>query len=822
MQAALTAEGLGETQVDGLLVLIDSSWSFLLEVEKTRRDLLAALEADRVLFDADEEDPEREELLSEIAREMNETRERSIADLGSLVQARRATELEAAFIRAAFRKKGARWDEFKNRLCEALRLSLPSLSSSVAHASIGKGGKTVAQVMDEMRGKQSRNVQAPSGIKTPKSIPVALLEEGDSLESIYSLAAPEDREFLETARAHSFRRWVFALSLLVPEENRARARELAASLSGKTKGQAHATAAYLTGRLYEQAKAKGTDSWADIAWVEAYLEGKRERENENDEVRDEEAPEAEVDPVADAGSRVEVISSPSRRASDPKYDNEAKLRGWRVPEEAMITKAWGHNQPLRGRRMLILEDPEGLHEWRMLERLGGEEQNLTVVERDEEKVSRLRTLLPRAQVFHSNVEDWVVDTGYARMQGKAEQAVLETRRLPLLRSELRSNRDFLAPRMAREIRLPAAWFTWMLRDPRLAIHRAEIGAFLADPLIYGWRNFEVPDDPKGSFDLVSLDTKGHFSSLYLALELLTKMGLLRDDGILCTNFLGQRESEEQQGRYGQAFNVMQFIDNVSHPWTERKREPLKEQRNGISLSLHEMLRSGRGLQGGIGFDNPDSELYMASAEEWPMVDKELILSVLNRIFSSHGNINEQGVPDVPRGDLLKAFKFSAHAVILDTLFHLRCRRVFSPDGALPPRVKKGLEPVKLLPMERWKPLPTMYKADDILSMRDRVGELISTPIYAHTTGERHVVNQTAFEYRASRSTMLTDFIHVRDLWKLCGGEEELYERLRGALVRGTPLRPAVPVSKLTEMGLNGWNLNTEAQVALAQLKREKV
>ena len=83
--------------------------------------------------------------------------------------------------------------------------------------------------------------------------------------------------------------------------------------------------------------------------------------------------------------KIEIYDSGTQ--NDPDYDNPDKEKGWRQPIANIVEQAWGKANPLRGKRMLILDTPK-LLEWRMLEKMGGEERNLTIVERDKKKAAR--------------------------------------------------------------------------------------------------------------------------------------------------------------------------------------------------------------------------------------------------------------------------------------------------------------------------------------------------------------------------------------------------------------------------------------------------
>ncbi len=311
--------GAEQQDKDILLALLQGALVETKRVDEARLEVRRALEQE--LSDL-EEAYKAEVTPVELRRILDEAREdaarvlsRSPAQILGELSPRSATSLEAAYIREVVQTSRRKRDALRTGLMAALGISKGSVSASIAHASIGESGKTVEDVLKELRGHEKQKpVEKPSLLGSPYEF----------------LSNPTDESFLEGLRLYSERQWVFGITLLTTEEYRTESRARAANMLGRNPQQLHSQSAYLTGALWEAAKIKKSAIFCDAMVIYEYIDKKKSEQVIPEEVI-QKSSEVQVEPIT-----VEP------RGDTFDYDNPIK-QAWRATWFKYVAE---HTQPV--------------------------------------------------------------------------------------------------------------------------------------------------------------------------------------------------------------------------------------------------------------------------------------------------------------------------------------------------------------------------------------------------------------------------------------------------------------------------------------------
>lgn len=215
---------------------------------------------------------------------------------------RSATALESAYICEVVQSTRRNIDSLCTGFMTGLGISKDSVYASIVNVSIGKAGKTVVDVLNELRDHdKQKSVEKPSMLESPYEF----------------LSNPSDESFLDGLRSTSERQWIFGITLLIPVEHRTEARTRAANLLGRNPQQLHSQSAYLTGALWEAAKAKKTAIFNDAMVIYNYIDSKKGVQKTPEE-----------EPKQASGELVTPVTlEPNGDTFD--YDNPIK-RAWRA------------------------------------------------------------------------------------------------------------------------------------------------------------------------------------------------------------------------------------------------------------------------------------------------------------------------------------------------------------------------------------------------------------------------------------------------------------------------------------------------------------
>lgn len=371
-------------------------------------------------------------------------------------------------------------------------------------------------------------------------------------------------------------------------------------------------------------------------------------------------PEPEPEPEEEEKPPAIELGEDHDLAENPDYDNGAKERGWRDPYRRMVEKAWGHNNPMRGKKMLILESPQ-LLEWQMLERMGASEADLTIVERNQKDAAFMQEKLPKAKVINNTLFEYLASLAAQRIEdlGHTEW----WREIGVQRDDPHSY--FVGERKGEKYFLEQGIFDELLQEFG---HVESFAALARHPNFVFFRTPAYPVT-RGTFDLVSFDTKSKFETVLPEITAVHSLGLLADDNLFFTNFFGQRESRYQQEGYNVGIRYLQAeYPSLGIPDVGAT---LDEKRDTISTHLLRMAEEGQNVRGGVLTNNPMSVYFQAVA---PDAQKEPVEAL------------RQDIREAARKRLLH-YDTINEASLFDSLMHLRIRkriqRLFSASNYYP-------------------------------------------------------------------------------------------------------------------------------------------
>lgn len=558
----------------------------------------------------------------------------------------------------------------------------------------------------------------------------------------------------KTSISNGLRKWIYVLILALEEDT-----------NGK-KGMRKAIAAFLN-------SASQKVSAARVGAVTAYLTGDCRQRATGATLEALEAvenifntpkPEPEPEPTPITGETYEKL--------DPKYDTEGKRLGWRIPEERMIRRSFKGRNPLSGKRVLMFETPQ-LLEWRELERLGAESQNLTIVERDQIKAAHLRELLPKARVVAATLDDWLVQEAHTRMS----DAEYERCQIP---RDADTPLDFLGPYVARRYYPDRSVFSGLRVHPMIPMDDPKLNAFFRRPYVDLKQTSDLTDPSDPGFDLVSLDTKGQLVSFKQALKLMFKMGFLRDGSVLCTNFLAQREMKKAKASYQESLRTNNFHLPHRAEQDPSESDALKVQRDfAIRSLIADLALAGRGVLGSRTTGSPHTTFMKTMGDELPPRNPEIMRNACLRHLQAYAKqANGKFIPGDELEDLEFLISGRTAENYLDMLFNLRCRAVFGPMTER--LAAKNLRKLGSLDACSYG-IPGVRPRT--LTGGDAFGQSISDQINAHLTGAMFVDDHDSHRYRAS-SLMTTDFFRFKSQTKCAGLTPQETQILERAFVTG--------------------------------------
>lgn len=769
-------QGFEERDVNLFLCLFDRKLNVLKAIEEKREELLLALkdelEEQKRIMDPEERD---EELIGQINREIEILTKGNRSKIYAVMQdysetkphldkaEKKKSPFDGPFVRGLIgSQKGNRryTDKLKKQLATLFRTSEQAIAAMKAWKSGELNGRSA----------MTENVIEKTRLQLEGIKPNAAYE---------FISDPEDKAFAKSLEPKSFkfgkkgvinreqRKWIYALMLLGPKdeaEKQALRKTLAENVFKCSLSKVSAVTAYLSGKLYEKEKANKGNRWKDIEQIEEYKRQKEKR----------------------AETAIEVVKDRTL-AKEPNYDNPAKEKGYRDPECEMVERVWGKNNPLRGKRIMLLETP-ALHEWKRLEKLGAEERLLTIVEEDRERAARMAESVPKAQVVAKNLFEHLADETEVRLNkagiSKQWEAFGVNSKNP--RSYVRSPREFWSP-----ISLNPASFKG-LKIPRIPSHT------------FRRNNVEIPKDPEKKFDLISFDAIREFSSEADTLVLLFKLGLLGHNSILCTNFFAMREDVSAQMFYRSRVLLQRQMDQAQAfkgdgYWEGRAMQDLMAARgDAISLELLSIIKKGRDQGRACTANNPFSLYYTSLIDRISQVQPQTMLEILDHIQKHiHLPIAKEAMEKLPEQERQKIYSQVENYIfdllfesIMNDIFESECINVFSKlELFKTSRLRKKIYP---------KGNPKRYirstdgtPSDSILG---RNFPAFLTPILlAHLHSQMSVVHHTSYGYFNS-SKMNSDFFHLRDPIRELGIPHDLLKNLLNMLFNN-------PRSKFSVKGL---------------------
>lgn len=444
------------------------------------------------------------------------------------------------------------------------------------------------------------------------------------------------------------------------------------------------------------------------------------------------------------------------------FDTGPKKRGWREPELSIIKKVGGKKNPLRGKKILMLETPQ-LLEWQMLEKLGAEEQNATIVERKKKDAKRMQELLPKAKVIPKDIREWVVEQAYEKLAG--QEAKMEKMGIPLDGSA-KANSFIMGSRYAK-FRISPKLFDWVWRDPNYKKYASCLSDYLQEPYFFYPQQASFNIDPDKSFDLISLDTKSKYHTFDDTIKLMILMGFLPDKGILATNFVGHRESDLKKRNYESAFIRNQFEDGRYIDWLSKLQGELNEKREeSISLDLVDHFCSTC-LFNEWSIKNPNNPIFntlafkaihraLKASQISPYCADDLLWGEAMRNWATiEATINKWGFSkEQIRAYLITYFGNNIFGMLIEREWTLRCRRLFRPVfESLPHNQKKKVQ--------KWSERKEYRK---ITKVSDFWGTRLTYATTAVLGGQMMPVRHKAFGYIGGKRTpMKSDFIHMRQV-----------------------------------------------------------
>lgn len=747
----LSCAGVDGEQIALVLALLDGGISVIDTVEKNRADCLATLEGERADVEMGDSLYEPEDL-DKIDREISDVRDALFFQLFrklELEERHETAPFEGAYVRMKKMKGGKNWDVRRRKFSRIFGITERAVGAAKAWESPSlseKGGGTVDELIEGLREKVLGTVEISPEPFSPDVLKrlYELFSDGGDLEFLKGLE-PAEFYLVDGEVSLELRQWIYAVMMLVSPEAAPDARKLIAEGLSCGVGKIASCTAYLTGKLRENASG---ERLAQIENVEKYMAGK---------------------------TKVEV-DEPGE--SDPDYANEAKERGWREPERRMIETAWGKEVPLRGKRMLIMETPR-LLEWSMLKEMGGEEQNLTIVERDERKAEEMKKLLPTANVVHATLDHWLGKKGVDRCKGRED--LLADSGIPTDGTAKHTN--FFWPDRVRNVSIPSEGLRWLQGEPFYPYFSKELVAFLNDPY------FQVPISvgfesvDEEAYDFVSLDGTETFSSLRQYLQAVMMMGLVKKDAVICTNFVGQRDGAYDKALLDASLRAEHYFDQYGRNyWAEMFDKPLKDKREVVSLDLAEIATNGRDQYCSASFGNADSPLFKLFESTGFQIDGRFLRIVVDKFLREfEAQKNDMSILHESSARLKKLITFSALPASMALSFRSRGRKLFVPMG-------KRLSPKNLAKLGR-RSVGDLLAPPGVKRDLEGVGffaDVLCSIVYSHMTGQTNVQNHEACGYRGGRVNMMSDFMHVRQMTSLLGVPEAVLDRLTEAVMQNRP------------------------------------
>lgn len=733
----LSQEDIDPRQVAMIVALFDGALTILQNLEAHRHQIIEGLSEDREKDKIDFADyAELPDYLAETDAEIGEIRSSTYAGLlengGTLEH--RATPFEAAYIRMeADGLSEAKWKKRKRILAAMMDISPGSVASSKAHAADSFNGRSVEQLIAELSGKPELKTVNTSKFYTNWSDNQAYLDLARKYEPANFIVASAEDEIPEDVKC-----WILVVVGLAADEKKANVRKQIADLTGYNLRRISPVTAYLTGQRRAVVVAEGAKGRA-IAEVEALLK-----------------PKDPSSPKLPDASLKECTND-----DDPDYDNLPKQKGWREPEQRMIERAFGrHDTALRGRRILLLETP-ALHEWKMLQSLyGAEEQNLTIVERDPNKAEQMQALLPRATIVNNTLQEHFGSIAARRLAPEMG-----------LWSQYGVTADdsttFVMPGIFTALMPDQRAFKWLKDD-----HMFDVKREPQSPFFVTRKNTpSIPSVESEAFDLISLDTKGVAESEHYTLLLLFKLGLLRDGGVLCTNFLSQREVDK--GRFYDMSIMASQALTVGHDFNRELDGALGDRRSiAIPLRIIEHAFAGADVFGARAYHNPYSNLYRmlepTLLHDLPDLATKFAIKKNAEAYGDvdgNGNINrnaEQGTVNVSQ-----CLDF-----IMDYLLYARSLEVF---GAWP-AMGSERDRRRIAHIGTYDSFQTFLKGTPVrATVAGTVSHLINDILYFSVAESLMVTAHEGLSYRHT-SKMQSDFFHFKSPTKRVLEAKHFYPR----------------------------------------------
>jgi len=741
----LYQSGVDGEQIALVLAVLDGGISVIDAVEKNRAECLEVLEGEKSEME-DDKDSYEEEDFERVDREIAEVRDALFFQLFRRLklEERHATApFEGAYVRMKKMRGGKNWDARRRKISRVFGITERAVGAAKAWESPSlseKGGGTVDELVEGLREKVLGAVEV---IPEPFS--------PDVLKKLYELFSDaRDLEFLKKLEPSEFylvdgnvsselRQWIYAVAMLVSPEKVSDVRKLIAEGLSCSVIKVAAVTAYLTGKLREST---GGERLKQIDNVEKYIASK---------------------------------SGSGAVESDPNYDNEAKNRGWREPMRRMIERAWGKEALLKGRRMLILDTPR-LLEWNMLKSLGGEEKNLTIVERDSGKVEELRRLLPEANIVSMSLQDWLTGIFQKRTVGMRDE--LSKRGFPVdgagvsLADVSKSSRNI-------RMKVNPSLVEWMRTDPRFAHYGEAFRQYLDAPYFLIREAIDVPSCDDDMFDLVSLDTTSRFAALRQLVEVVLNLEILGRDGVLCTNCVGQREIDVDKNWLAHSLQIEQVSDFTGRDWVQFTEGSVSDLKVGVSLALLKMVSHAADQYGHRSFCNTSSPFFNAVIKSGVVIDSTSLRTSIEGIIRGFGKVDADGVAQVSEEELISAIKMCVGRSSLDRAFRLMARKLFRrPFVKMDAKHQRTLGELSCV---------DSHDEDSTLVGTDAVCEFLAGVFVDILSRRRLVHGHEAFVYRGGSTNMLSDFFYA----PTCESRYDLpvlvYQKMVGSVLSGKSL-----------------------------------
>ncbi|MBT3705181.1 hypothetical protein HOG17_05380 [Candidatus Peregrinibacteria bacterium] len=742
-----------EKLISLVLALLDGGFSIIGIVEKSRGDALSVLERDRIDL---EDDPDQVELVDEEISDLQEALFSQLFGKLGINESHETAPFEGAYVRQRAIDGKKMWPYLKERLAQAFGLSPQAIAAAKAWKKPSlkeKGGGTLESLIEELRGRFVEVCDEEVEVSEPEAAEEVV--ERPMLEQVYQFVEDSgDCDFLERLKPDSFeliegkidsdlRQWIFGIVLLTPEEKRADVRKLIAQFLGCKVGKVAPVTAYLTGGCRERASA---EVLTQIGVVEDYIARKGQ---------------VEVNGVWEG---------------DPDYDNEAKERGWRQPMKRMMEKAWGKEQPLKGKKMLILDTPR-LLEWRMLKEMGGEEKNLTIVEQDPEKAKELKRLLPEATIVDMSLQDWLASIFGKRVVGMEDE--LLKRKFPVGERSI-TFKEMLTSSLNVSVDFHPQLLEWMRYDPRFANYGSDFWSFLENPRFFMREAIDIPRVEEDRFDFVSLDTTSKFPTLRRILEALLNLELLGEDGVICTNCVGQREVDEDKDELRHSIQIQQAMDLQGVDWLQFAEGDISDLRTGVSLYLLKMVGMAADQYGHRSLCNRSLPLFKAVSRSEFLSSQQAIGTSIEQLIGGFGKFGADGLLEKgSEKDLIYDLQRGVIRGSLDRAFRLMARKFFrAPFRRLGPKHKKTIGTLACI--DPCDPSSALAGIDAACSS-------LADAFIDDVARKRFVLGHETCTYRGGKTNMLSDFFYAPTSTSLSILPESVRRKMMDSLLKGKPL-----------------------------------